>query len=184
LKYRKDFVTNSSSSSFVCDICGCSESGYDMSMSEAGMYECVNGHTICESEILLEVDYKEVIQSLLREGETFDFDNISNDELEDIAMNEFEYRYNVPEKYCPICMMIQYSEYDMARYLQIISNITKESVFQEVKKLNKRRKKLYDSEYIEYVCKQVNTSTENLIQEIRQRFASYMDFKQFLRKGC
>ena len=23
MKYRKDFVTNSSSSSYVCDICGC-----------------------------------------------------------------------------------------------------------------------------------------------------------------
>ena len=47
MKFRKDFVTNSSSSSFVCDICGNVESGWDMSLQEAEMVECVNGHTIC-----------------------------------------------------------------------------------------------------------------------------------------
>ena len=37
-KYRKDFVTNSSSSSFVCDVCGETASGWDMGLSDAGMY--------------------------------------------------------------------------------------------------------------------------------------------------
>lgn len=46
MKFRKDFVTNSSSSSFVCDICGNVESGWDMSLQEAEMVECVNGHTV------------------------------------------------------------------------------------------------------------------------------------------
>lgn len=52
MKFRKDFVTNSSSSSFVCDICGNVESGWDMSLQEAEMVECVNGHTICQDEML------------------------------------------------------------------------------------------------------------------------------------
>lgn len=30
MKYRKSFVTNSSSSSFICEVCGEVESGYDM----------------------------------------------------------------------------------------------------------------------------------------------------------
>ena len=64
MKYRKDFVTNSSSSSFVCDICGAVESGYNMSLSEAEMVECVNGHTICESE-MLQVPRENFIETLL-----------------------------------------------------------------------------------------------------------------------
>ena len=47
MKYRKDFVTNSSSSSFVCEICGNVDSGYDCSASELGFAECVNGHCFC-----------------------------------------------------------------------------------------------------------------------------------------
>ena len=47
MKFRKDFVTNSSSSSYVCEICGRTESGWDMGLSEAEMMECVNGHTFC-----------------------------------------------------------------------------------------------------------------------------------------
>lgn len=35
MKFRKDFVTNSSSSSYVCEICGRTESGWDMELSEA-----------------------------------------------------------------------------------------------------------------------------------------------------
>lgn len=45
MKFRKDFVTNSSSSSYVCEICGRTESGWDMGLSEAEMMECVNGHS-------------------------------------------------------------------------------------------------------------------------------------------
>ena len=46
MKYRNDFVTNSSSSSFVCEICGRNESGYDMPLSDAQMYECENEHVL------------------------------------------------------------------------------------------------------------------------------------------
>lgn len=49
MKIRKGFVSNSSSSSFTCDVCGENCSGMDMGLKDAEMYECEEGHTFCES---------------------------------------------------------------------------------------------------------------------------------------
>lgn len=42
MKIRTGFVSNSSSSSFVCDVCGNIESGWDLGLNDAEMCECVN----------------------------------------------------------------------------------------------------------------------------------------------
>jgi len=44
MKVRTGFVSNSSTSSFICDICGEVEAGYDLSLSDVDMHQCVNGH--------------------------------------------------------------------------------------------------------------------------------------------
>lgn len=53
---RIGWVSNSSSSSFICDVCGCAESGYNASASDFDMTyfeEC--GHTVCDSEYTKDV---------------------------------------------------------------------------------------------------------------------------------
>lgn len=56
MKIRNGFVSNSSSSSFVCDFCGRAEGGYDCSLEDFGMKECTKGHTFCDYEIVGEVN--------------------------------------------------------------------------------------------------------------------------------
>lgn len=65
MKFRKDFVTNSSSSSYVCEICGRTESGFDIGLSEVEIMECVNGHTFCCDEALKSPNKEELIKMIL-----------------------------------------------------------------------------------------------------------------------
>ncbi len=46
-KYRLGFVSNSSSSSFVCDFCGAVESEYSRSLDDFEMSSCEHGHEFC-----------------------------------------------------------------------------------------------------------------------------------------
>jgi len=182
-KYRKDFVTNSSSSSFVCDICGRSETGMNLGLSEAGMYQCENGHTICEDELFETPNYKEFLQDAI-DQEDIDLinklDDMDESELEDLSMN-YEFRYYLPEKYCPICNFTSYSASDMTSYLVKTKGITRDEVFAEIKKINKRRKKLYDTEYVQYVCQKFSLTEKDLIDEVKNQFNTYGMFKKFIR---
>jgi len=84
MKIRTGFVSNSSSSSFVCDVCGEECSGMDMSLSDADMCECENGHTFCTSHTL-NVD--------------------EEDEIEDM--------YSVGAKHCPVCQFQSMTDRDL-----------------------------------------------------------------------
>lgn len=76
MKMRKGFVSNSSSSSFICDITGHVEGGYDCCLSDVEMAECVKGHTFLTSEF---------------------------PDVENFCQEEDDGRYCIPEEMCPIC---------------------------------------------------------------------------------
>ena len=44
MKVRTGFVSNSSTSSYVCEICGDVEAGRDLSLSDTDMVECLRAH--------------------------------------------------------------------------------------------------------------------------------------------
>ena len=94
MKIRTYFVTNSSSSSFVCEICGYSTGGWDMSLSEADMMECVNGHIFCSEHSLERPNKKEMIK-LIMENE---YNSLTEEELmdmeEDILFDDYHENFS------------------------------------------------------------------------------------------
>ena len=54
-------------------------------------------------------------------------------------------------------------------------------MFAEVKQLNKRRKILYENEYITYVCKKFELNPTEIVAEWKDKFGTYSEFKKWLR---
>lgn len=118
MKIRNGFVSNSSSSSFVCDITGADYTAMDAGLEDAEMYTCEEGHTFVDEYLIGDP-----------EG---DFEQWHEDN--DIDINEVEYkspewnksveiwgnyeggRYEVPSKYCPLCQFNYIANSDIERY--------------------------------------------------------------------
>lgn len=159
MKLRSDFVTNSSSSSFLCEICGYETSGYDMSYRDADMYQCVNGHEFCTHHAV-ELSRDEMLKLILENGwnskwdyslkETVTVPEIELKEMDDDALMAFivDSYSEVPEEVCPICTMQNYNDGDILKYLLKEKDMNEESVFAEIK----------------------------------EKFSTYQEFKEYLKK--
>ena len=108
MKIRKCFVSNSSSSSFTCDYCNHTESGWDLCLSEAEMVECTRGHTFCEEHLP-----KEIIEVL-------------NDEEQEDWYEDW--RYELKPEHCPMCNFTIIEDDVMLRYFLWNNDITREEV--------------------------------------------------------
>ena len=146
MKIRQGFVSNSSSSSFSCDVCGEEVSGWDVCLSEAEMSECVNGHVFCNDHM----DGDEDKEPDIKELQQYCLDNISDDDKERreeiLAMDYDEVYdeaeswgfddddpYDVPESKCPICSFLNVHTGEAYAYLLDKIGITEAQLLDELK---------------------------------------------------
>lgn len=119
MKIRKGFISNSSSTSFICDVCGEEVSGMDMGLEEAEMYECENGHTFCRHEsigdsVVGEEDEEEILTERPLQDDAFD-------------------AYEIPAKHCPCCTFRAASPRDLIAYLLKKAGMNEEAVVGEMR---------------------------------------------------
>ena len=93
MKIRLKFVSNSSSSSFMCEVCGRTEGEFELSYEDAEMVSCTNGHCVCKEHLLCD---EEKFVELYEE----------NDDL----------YYDFPSEYCPVCQGKELSMFDLRSY--------------------------------------------------------------------
>lgn len=106
MKTRNGFVSNSSTSSFVCTVCGTVEGYSDcIGAEDMGISACEHGHEFCHEHLLPIGD---------------------NDE------HGSEY-YEVPSSRCPICTMTAIDAYEEVMFLRKVLGWKEGEVLEQVK---------------------------------------------------
>lgn len=160
MKVRSGFVSNSSTSSFICEVCGRKETEWDsVDIADLGFVRCENEHLFCDEEMV---------------------DDYTDAEKEEMESKD---RYGVPSKCCPICTMSVFSDDDLVRYLTILTKIPEQEAFDYVKSLNKRRRVIRSGEYAMYACMKSGINRDTLLQEAKEKFQTYEGFKEYLGKA-
>jgi len=137
MKIRNGFVSNSSSSSFMCAICGRIESGYDASPGNFEMERCEEGHYY-HTDCLYNKNIKEKFAAFLKLKEQYIEKNENNEDDED---NEDYDSSEVPSKYCPICQKIVISDSDILEHILKTCNMDVEKIKDEIREnFNKENK--------------------------------------------
>jgi len=127
MKIRTGFVSNSSSSSYVCDVSGEAFEVQDGCFWDAGLCQCKNGHTFqkkflvpWEKPVVTRKDMLAKLESITdSKRECQRFQEMSDAALQAVYAEKCEdytgYASNVNE--CPICTMTRLSDKDLIAYL-------------------------------------------------------------------
>lgn len=173
MKRRTSFITNSSSSSFVCEVCGHTEGGFDVCASDVGFTQCEQGHEFCEHHKL---DTEITIEQLkVRLQELID------DELKYAKENTGRWAERCAERakeYQETLSQVEQMEPEEIReeYLKLFDELPPE--FCPICSLSTIR----DADILMYIAKKTGVKTSEVEHEIQQQFGTLDELKKYLKE--
>ena len=144
MKIRYGFVSNSSSSSFVCSICKDTATDYD-GECEIEHEMCENGHDMCSKHLKIKrPSLKEMREALIKDvqvnypkedwaKETDLIEGFEADEVED-SYADMMYDNGIPASQCPLCSFKILTDDDLLDYLLMLTGSTKKSMIEQALK--------------------------------------------------
>ena len=163
MKIRLCHVANSSSSSFVCDVCGRTEAGFDMDLSDAEMRECENGHTICESHIKTELTTVKIAEVIMK--------RIDRDYTRNIHTKYVAARVEMgDEDWAEMVCEEQDGHVDEIESCDMPAEICPSCLFQSISK----------DDLIDYLLKKCGMSKGVIESLCQQEFSTYPEFKTYV----
>jgi hypothetical protein len=193
MKIRSGFVSNSSSSSFICDVSGRIESGMDMGISDAEMFRCQNGHTI-GNEYRIEVgepDITDKVKEILSLAD--DISTFAEAEKKFKKLFQPLYDYKSPKKL----------KEDLQEIITLNHTDGFDAALESCKELmDDAEEEGRDSDYdvdpaccpicqmtefsdqnlLSYLIKESGKSIEEIKNEIKLRFSKYDDFIDYIKE--
>ena len=118
MKIRFGFISNSSSCSYMCEVCHETIAGYDVSFIDYELFQCATGHVFHEdcTSNFEEKRKAALLQIGKKRKEEFGLDE---EELNDADLIEDyvdEFRYECPRSMCPVCSFEHLSTDDELQY--------------------------------------------------------------------
>lgn len=187
MKIRNGFVSNSSSSSFICEVSGVSESGWDASRKDLGFVVCVNGHTFLE-EYAIDISDREIFEAkkaaLLKKF--LSVIRINEKALEDKSYSEEMHKWredyiaHIKEKYT-VVEQINYGDDDFEDTLDEYYN----DVFDELEVPENRCPLCMFTEvnpetFFKFYLKENNLTKSDVALMLKERFKTWENFRKYM----
>ncbi len=145
MKVRMGFVSNSSSSSFVCDVCGSSYEGWD-GMYDVDHFYCQVGHELCgHCSGSVHIAIKALAKDMNRAAEQLEMTDAEFNELMGVEDKEDWIKERVmydelDSAVCPICNFTHISGSLEAQFLREKFGLKRDEVIQELRTTYKNLK--------------------------------------------
>ena len=182
MKVRKGFVSNSSSSSFVCDVCGNDYSGMDACLEDAMMYECSNGHTFCEhhlEEFIKTIPFDEIkflISSFMKE-QLNNCDKERREELVGMIAILDDFTLENKKNYVP--EMLEFLSEHTAK---ICGSWNERTIPEIICPICGGNTNLTDKNVIDYMCYTYDVTKEEILEKFKKEFPSVYKFYNHIGK--
>lgn len=177
MKFRLDFVTNSSSSCYICEICGHAEESYD-GPGEVGMVECENGHLFCENEKRI-VSKTKLLAELLASGVNLDEDEVDLEGLLREIVEEKSDNGGISAVYCPICQFEHWTDYDMSAYLGRKYGLTYADFKKQFAEKYGPDRVCKPSEYHSFMAAKFGFNLADIMLDWQRDFGDYKEFNKY-----